>query len=192
MKKIICFVLLGVLFASCNSSEPDPTLSIDGKTTYSLDNKAADIDIKIVTNCSSWAYDLGDAASWIDVKSSTGDLLSLAVSENATAQTRRAVVAISAPKSGSNQATANVVISQDPLIPVLGLDCSLTLSVPAKDAKKDITVTTNMGSWNCSTDDAWITPTKSGDSLPLLLPTTPRMPSVLVKSRCMPPTANLL
>lgn len=164
MKRIVCIVLFGIVMASCTPDEPDPTLSVE-KKTFSLDNRAADISIKVITNCSSWGYDLGDALSWIDVKSTAGDILSLAVKENDTPANRRAVVTLTAPKSGSKQASANVVISQTALEAVLTFDSPLEFTVPAVSARKVIAVSTNLGSWDCSSEDEWITPVRNGDKM---------------------------
>ena len=159
MKRLLSLIpALIILLSACGPKE-DPYISIDGKTTLSLDFTAQQVVVAISTNVNDWSYNLGEAASWVTATQSASSL-TLSVQENSTGAVRRAVIAFSA-----STASCNLVVNQNSLEPTLSLSCGRQLDVPYTAGTTDVTVDCNLPSWGFETATAWISLAASGNKL---------------------------
>lgn len=159
MKRFLTPLVLALAAViSCTPEEP-ASISIDGKTTYSIDGDARQIVIGVKCNRANWTYDLGAAASWLSANATASGLV-VDVSENNSGAGRKAVISFRAEES-----TANVVINQSEKEVVMTLSCDRIIEVEAAAGSREVTVETNLSSWGYETDADWISLSASANKL---------------------------
>ena len=96
-------LLLLLIVAAC-TKEKTPSLSIDGKTAYTLESGSVRLNIKLIANSADWTCDTG--ADWISLLSREAAQATLLVAENPGFDAREATVSFRA-----GQASAQLVFS---------------------------------------------------------------------------------
>ena len=97
-------LLLLLIVAAC-TKEKTPSLSIDGKTAYTLESGSVRLNIKLIANSADWTCDTG--ADWISLLSREAAQATLLVAENPGFDAREATVSFRA-----GQASALVAVTQ--------------------------------------------------------------------------------
>ena len=148
MKRLLYFVALAALFAACGKTE-DPSISINGKTEYTLSTSAVVVPVSITTNQADWGYDFGAASAWLTASKVTAGGMEINVSANSSEDARTADVVFFAPKS-SRGATVSLRIRQEgkPFEPELKTEPETYIELEPAAGKAEIIVTTNLDSWD--------------------------------------------
>lgn len=169
MKRFFSALAVLACLVSCEKTET-PSIEIDGKTEYEVNESAVVVNVKIRTNQQDWGYDLGAASSWIKASDETANGVSLTIAANGTYDDRSADITFYAPAS-TKEAKATVRISQKgkQMEPEMILEPAGYVKVEAAAGKLDIKVNTNQGSWGYSMDADWITCTKTETALSLTI-----------------------
>ena len=167
MKRLLYFVALAALFAACDKTE-DPSISINGKTEYTLSTSAVVVPVSITTNQADWGYDFGAASAWLTASKVTAGGMEINVSANSSEDARTADVVFFAPKS-SRGATVSLRIRQEgkPFEPELKTEPETYIELEPAAGKAEIIVSTNLDSWDFAIAGDWLSGAKDGGKLVL-------------------------
>ncbi len=167
MKNFLKLFAVVVLAVSCTKNGPDPTLVIDGKTSYNVTAVGETLNVKFKTNQTSWGYDLG-GASWLSATKGE-NCLTLVVSPSDVYEPRETVVEIFVPEEGADKKSVQVSIKQMAKIfePELSTAVPSPIAVTAKAQTVPVEVLTNYSTWTFEVAGDWLSATATGNVLNL-------------------------
>lgn len=134
--------------------------------SISLTHLGTVVSVTVTTNQFSWNYTKSEA--WININVE-GDEISIGAMPNTKASNRSGNVVIIAG-SGENQSSETIVITQEGTTPAPLLSVSAnSYSLPNSSTSNMVTITTNQSLWDYAADKNWISLTREGDALIIVI-----------------------
>lgn len=139
---IFRFLLLILIAAAACDKDKKPSISIDGKTAYSLESGSVRLNIKLMTGSADWTCAPG--ADWISLLSREAAQATLLVAENPGFEAREATVTFRAGEASAQVAVTQAGKARTPFVEV-----SITgnSDVDASGATLEATVTSWPETW---------------------------------------------
>lgn len=149
-----------MILASCINSKniENPSIVIDGESTYYAPSEGINITIRLVTNQASWDIDLADATSWITESSRSVTSVSFYIKKNEGYNPRTAEIVFYAPDLSQPHASCTLTIEQQgkEMEPELNVSAT-SLTFPADGSEQEILVETTYPDWGFEVrDPSWI------------------------------------
>lgn len=153
MNKFLYF-LLTLLLVSPSCKKNEGVSLVTPKSEYSVTAAGETISIKIITNQSTWGYDLG-SNSWLKANK-TENSLEVTVEPNPTFEKRSAEIIISAPENGISKTTIKITQNAKLFVPELSIDIASPHNINYLDSSFEINVSTNFETWESETNVDWV------------------------------------
>lgn len=159
---VTLFVVLGLSFTSCSSSDDDsePTMSVNGTASIEADGTVIG-DITVTAYNTDWTVDVNTGKEWLTAYK-TGNKVALSAKENTSTETRKATIVVTAAASSTMSYTVNVIQKgASSVITVNGTesaDITFTGVFENKsgiDFKQTVKVVSNV-SWSVSGKPDWL------------------------------------
>lgn len=159
---VTLFVVLGLSFTSCSSSDddPEPTMSVNGTASIEADGTVIG-DITVTAYNTDWTVDVNTGKEWLTAYKNENKV-ALSAKENTSTETRKATIVVTATASSTMSYTVNVIQKgASSVITVNGTesaDITFTGVFENKsgiDFKQTVKVVSNV-SWSVSGKPDWL------------------------------------